>query len=86
MRTLEGLQQRLFNNWNFIRFLRLALAIFILVNAVRAEDRLIMAGGIFILGQTLLNVGCCGFGGCAIDQEQTPANGEISYEEINSES
>jgi len=73
----------IFNNWNFIRFLRLGMGIVILVQAVMAEDILFGLIGLLFTGMAVFNASCCGAGACAAP----PANNdtgskEISYEEI----
>jgi len=66
-------------NWNFMRFLRLAMGVFIIVQGVQTQQWLfIILGALFtlmpllnviILGalftlMPLLNVGCCAASGC----------------------
>ena len=51
-------------NWNFMRVLRLALGIYIIVQGVVENQWLFVAlGGLFSL-MPWLNIGCCGTSGC----------------------
>ena len=76
----------LFNNWTLMRLLRLVFSIVILVQAVSVHDTAMSLAGIFLLGMTLANVGCCGSNSCSTNtykksnenvKEQT-----VSYEEV----
>lgn len=69
-------------SWNFIRALRLALGIFIIVQGVEAKDWLFVAlGGLFSL-MPLLNIGCCGVSGCDVPVLNNNKSEDISYEEV----
>jgi len=70
-------------NWNFMRVLRLALGIFVIVQGVQAKEWMFVAlGGIFSL-MPLLNIGCCGVSGCNTPIRKSNENTEdITYEEI----
>ena len=70
-------------NWNFMRFVRLALGIAIIVQSVIAKDWVMAVMGILFTSMPVFNVGCCGSNGCATpvknNEEQTK---DISYEEV----
>lgn len=52
-------------NWDFMRVLRLALGIFIIVQGIIAKEWLLAGiGGLFSL-MPLMNIGCCGVSGCS---------------------
>ena len=70
-------------NWDFMRVLRLALGIFIIVQGVQAKEWLFVAlGGLFSL-MPLLNIGCCGVSGCNTPVSKSNKKVEdITYEEI----
>lgn len=77
------MKQTLFYNWNFMRFIRLVLGIFIIVQAVIAKDIPIGLLGILFTAMPLLNIGCCGAGGCSVPTKKSTENiKEVSYEEI----
>lgn len=78
------MKQAILSNWNFMRFIRLALGVFILVQAVMAGDWAMGLLGAAFTSMPLFNIGCCGAGGC----NTTPTNKtsettkNISYEEV----
>ncbi len=78
--------QNLFTNWSFMRILRLALGIIILVQGIQAKEFMYAFAGLLISGMALANIGCCGVGGCGLPAQKTktdlPAK-EIVYEEIH---
>jgi hypothetical protein len=62
---MNTLRQRVFTNWNFVRFLRLGLGVWILVMAIQSRDWPIgLLSGLFIW-MAVTNTGCCGANGCA---------------------
>lgn len=64
-------------NWNFMRVLRLAMGIFVVVQGfLNKEWIFVILGGLFSL-MPLLNVGCC-----APRQNHKNEQDEIHYEEI----
>ncbi len=70
-------------NWNFMRVLRLAVGIFIMVQGIMAKEWLLVGlGGLFSL-MPLLNMGCCGVSGCNTPVPQNNKKIEdITYEEV----
>ncbi|HRD57337.1 MAG TPA: hypothetical protein PK504_04775 [Ferruginibacter sp.] len=71
-------------NWNFMRFLRLAMGVFIIVQGVQTQQWLfIILGALFTL-MPLLNVGCCAASGCnaPIRSGNKTMPEEINYEEV----
>ncbi len=78
------MKEMILNNWNFMRVLRLALGIFILVQGIWMKDwTLGLLGGLFGL-MPLFNIGCCGAGGCSTPAQRKNAGGieDITYEEV----
>lgn len=69
--------------WNFMRVLRLALGIFIIVQGIMAKEWLLAGlGGLFSL-MPLMNIGCCGASGCNTTISKTNKKVEdITYEEV----
>jgi len=64
----------------------LVLSVIIIVQAVSVHDTAMSIAGVFLLGMTLANIGCCGANGCAAPTYKKPdeKNEEtISYEEIH---
>jgi len=69
-----------------MRVLRLVLSVIIIVQAVSVHDTAMSVAGVFLLGMTLANIGCCGANGCAAPTyKKTEEKKEetISYEEIH---
>lgn len=77
------MKQAIFSNWNFMRFLRLALGIAIIVQSVIAKDwTLGIVGAVFTL-MPVFNIGCCGAGGCATTRPITyETTKDVTYEEV----
>ena len=71
-------------NWNLMRILRLGMGVWLGYSAFAENQPLLgMLGAIFAL-QAILNIGCCGAGGCATPRQNntTQLPEDISYEEI----
>jgi len=69
--------------WDFMRVLRLALGIFIIVQGVVARDWLFIGAGVLFSLMTIMNIGCCGASGCNTPVSKSSKKIEdISYEEI----
>lgn len=78
--------QSLMRNWNFMRILRMVLSVVIIIQAVSVHDTAMSIAGIYLMGITLANIGCCGANGCAVPNYKKPEvkKGEmIPYEEIH---
>ncbi len=72
-----------FKNWNFMRVLRLAVGIFIIVMGIQTGDWLFVALGAAFSIMPILNIGCCSTQGCATPRLPRKTNtAEINYEEI----
>ncbi len=70
-------------NWDFMRVLRLALGIFIIVQGIQAREWLFAVLGLLFSLMPLLNIGCCGVSGCSTPV--SPSNektSDITYEEV----
>lgn len=80
------MKQAILSNWNFMRFLRLGLGIAIVVQSVMAKDWTLGILGLLFAGMAVLNIGCCGTGGCAAPPKKTSETTkeikDISYEEV----
>lgn len=72
-----------FKNWDFIRVLRLALGIFIIVQSVVSKYWLFVGAGVLFSLMPIMNIGCCGASVCNTPVRKS--NGkieEVNYEEI----
>lgn len=77
------MKQIIFSNWTLMRFLRLAMGIAILVQAVIAKDMLFAFAGIVFTAMPVFNVGCCGTAGCATPaKKDSDKTKDIIYEEV----
>ena len=81
---METIKQTLFSGWHFMRWLRLVLGIFFMVQAIQMHDTMIGIIAGFFLVTSITNIGCCGATGCAAPKRNSKENTteEISYEEI----
>ena len=77
-------KETLFNNWNFMRFLRLGLGIYIAIQAIETLSILSGIVAVFFLFQAITNTGCCGTKSCAvpINKSNSDKTEEVEYEEI----
>ena len=77
-------KETLFQNWNFMRLLRLGLGIYIAVQAVESLSLLSGIVAVFFLFQAVTNIGCCGSNGCAVptNKNNSDKTEEVEFEEI----
>jgi hypothetical protein len=76
--------QTLLTGWNFMRFLRLGVGIFIGVQALLYRDVLSgLIASVFLL-QAATNTGCCGTSGCATNTNYKSKNTiqDVEFEEV----
>lgn len=75
--------KKFFSNWNFMRFLRLAMGIYIVFIGFQEHNFWFVAlGGMFSL-MPLLNIGCCGVSSCSVPDAKPNKNSEeITFEEV----
>jgi hypothetical protein len=79
---LNNLKNRLTQGWNFMRFVRLALAITIIVQAITSSEIMFAVLGGFLLFQAAFNYGCCSAGGCDIDHNNSQSESSVATEEV----
>jgi hypothetical protein len=74
----------LLTNWSLMRWLRLAIGIWIAVQAILLQDALAGLISAFFLFQAATNTGCCGAGGCATPpaQGKQPDSDPVGFEEV----
>lgn len=84
MNTIRNLTGGLLTGWHFMRWLRLALGLFIAVQAVQMHDGLAGMIAVFLLFQVVTNTGCCGAQGCAVPMNNNkPVKiDEVDFEEV----
>ena len=78
------MKQLLFTNWDFTRWLRLVLGVFIAMQAIETKDTLSGVISAFLLFQAATNTGCCGVNNCAVPTSKGNQSKieEVDYEEI----
>jgi hypothetical protein len=77
------MKQAIFNDWNFMRVLRLAIGIAILVQALMAKDAIFGIAGLLFTSMAIFNVGCCGTASCRTPtKKNTQSEKDINYEEV----
>lgn len=59
------MKKLLFSNWHFMRYFRIAIALFCFYNAYQKQEWYFIAFGLFFLIQAIFNVGC-GSNNCTI--------------------
>ena len=73
----------IFKNWNFVRLLRLAMGIFLVVEATQSGMWILVAVGMVFVVMPLFNIGCCAAGNCSVPTRNSKKNGDkVEYEEI----
>ena len=78
-----NMKQAILSNWNFMRFLRLALGIAIIVQFAMAGNGAMVILGLMFTAMPVFNIGCCGTAGCAVPPKKEPiTTKDITYEEV----
>ena len=67
---MKSLINSLATNWHFMRWIRLAMGLFIAFQAFEMRSALMGILSAFILYQVVTNTGCCGASGCSIDSSK----------------
>ena len=76
------IKENLFNNWNWIRSIRLGISIVIIVQAIQMHDMLFGLFGGFFMFQALTNTGCCAAGRCSPAINKSDDTEEIKFTEV----
>lgn len=71
-------------NWNFLRLLRLAMGVAIIVQGINLKEYAISIIGAWFTIMAIANMGCCGVGSCNTNyyNKKNNTEKETSYEEI----
>ena len=75
----------LVSGWNVMRVIRLALGILVIIQSISEKNYMLtVAGGLFAV-LALINVGCCGANGCAVNPRvnKNDLKEEALYEEVD---
>ncbi len=75
----------LFQNWTFMRGLRLLLGVIVLIQSIVTKD--IVMGGMsaFLIATAVFNFGCCGSGGCGVNSDKSKNKNtleDVEFEEV----
>lgn len=80
---MHNLKKLLFTNWSLVRWVRLAIGLALLYQAIAVTDSLLAVFSVFFLVQALANTGCCFASSCSAPARETrKANEDVQYEEI----
>jgi len=84
MNAIETIKLTLFTHWNLMRWIRLAIGIYLAAQAMQMHDVLSGIVSAFFLFQALTNTGCCGVNGCARPATSKKSDDfqEVEYDEI----
>ncbi len=75
----------LFQNWTFMRGLRLLLGVIVLTQSIAAKDMLMGGMSIFLIAMAVFNFGCCGSGGCGVNSDKSKNKNtieDVDFEEV----
>jgi len=77
-------KETLLTDWNFMRILRMALGIYIAIQAIETQSILSGVVALFFMFQAITNTGCCGSNGCAVPTKKSNSDKieDVEYEEI----
>jgi hypothetical protein len=77
--------QQILNGWNWMRFLRLGVGLYALVQVAVEWDPMLAAAGVFLSAMAVFNIGCSG-AACAPNFRSSKRNEgstkNISFEEV----
>ena len=73
----------LFRNWGMVRWIRLGLAVALLMAGLASRDVVAFAGAAFFALQAVFNFGCCA-AACRneVDPHQENNGSDVSFEEV----
>ncbi len=80
------MKNTIFTNWNLLRFIRLGIGLYLLIDGIRTGMWLLIGLGVFFTIMPLLNKGCCGTAGCntSIKDSDDFDSDKVIYEEVKS--
>jgi hypothetical protein len=77
------MKKRILSNWSFLRVIRLAIGIGIIMEAIYSKDFLIGVLGLFFMSMAVFSFGCCAAGGCYYPIKKASGSEDIHYEEVH---
>lgn len=81
---MKTLKRMIFSEWHFMRWLRLAMGLFIAYQAFELQNAILgVLAGLFIF-QALANAGCCSTAGCPTvpGRKNTNDTSDVEFKEI----
>lgn len=70
---MPNMKEMLLKNWHVMRWIRLAFALFLFIQAYILKEWMFVAFGLFFLFQVIFNFGC-GANGCALPNKKYRKN------------
>lgn len=61
---------RILRNWDLTRIIRLLLGMAVAIYSISSKEYIFLILGGILLFQAIMNVSCCGAGGCYTDNQQ----------------
>ncbi len=61
---------RIFHNWNISRITRIVFGIGLMILSFTSKENIIIIFGSLLLIQGILNLSCCGAGGCSLSNNK----------------
>ncbi|TXT34429.1 MAG: hypothetical protein FD136_316 [Chitinophagaceae bacterium] len=81
---IKHMKETLFQNWNWMRALRLIIGLTIIIQAIMGKDWVLGFAGVFFSAMPILNLGCCGSGACYTPiRKESDSTKAIIYEEVD---
>ena len=74
--------QTLFTGWDFMRWFRLGMGIFIAIQAIQTHDSAIGFVAAFFLFQAITNTGCCGSCAVPLKEAKSVETEDVNFKEI----
>lgn len=82
-KTNSIIMRAILQGWNFMRILRVALGIAILIQGIVAKETMTIVLGVIFGGMAVANIGCSGTNSCAVNSRSTNKIQKIDYEELD---
>ncbi len=78
------MKELLFSGWHFMRWLRLGLGIYLLIQTIQHQDWMSGILSFVFLFQAFSNTGCCGMNACSIPTSKNNHQSiqDVTFEEV----
>lgn len=78
----NALKNLIFTNWHMTRWIRLAIGLALMYQAIAASSPLPGLFSVFFLVQAIGNIGCCFSSACSVPLKKNNTSEVVTYEEI----